>query len=157
MSVYTPSVKTTKKFTLEQMSNELFDPRPLVEIREAYRKDRTFHRHHSDRYKRVKPSWRRPHGIDSRVRKRCRGERDMPCIKYKKPEEIRHLLPNGLRKVRIFNINDLTPLTSLNRFYCGEIAHAVGARKRIAIVNRAKELGICLVNGNARLVEEIQE
>ncbi|CAD25319.1 60S RIBOSOMAL PROTEIN L32 [Encephalitozoon cuniculi GB-M1] len=139
------------------MSSELFDPKPLVEIKEAYRKNKKFIRHHSDRYKRVKPSWRRPHGIDSKVRKRCKGEREMPSIKYKKPKEIRHLLPNGLRKVRIFNINDLTPLTSLNRFYCGEIAHAVGARKRIAIVNRAKELGICLLNGNARLIPEIEE
>lgn len=132
-------------------------PNPLVEIREAYRKDRTFARHHSDRYKRVKPSWRRPRGIDSNVRKRRKGQREMPGIRYKKPDVVRHLLPNGLRKVRIFNINDLTPLASLNRFYCGEIAHAVGARKRIAIVNRARELGICLLNGTARLVEEIEE
>ena len=49
------------------------------------------------------------------------------------------------------------PLASLNRFYCGEIAHAVGARKRIGIVNRTKELGICLLNGNARHIEEIEE
>lgn len=139
------------------MADQFLQPNPLVEIREAFARKRVFARHHSDRYKRVKPSWRRPHGIDSNVRKGRKGEREMPGIRFKKPDEIRHLLPNGLRKVRIFNINDLTPLASLNRFYCGEIAHAVGAKKRIAIVNRAKELGICLLNGNARLIQSIEE
>ncbi|KAH9411566.1 ribosomal protein L32 [Ordospora pajunii] len=139
------------------MSEEFLSPNPLVEIKEAYSKKKVFSRHHSDKYKRIKPSWRKPHGIDSKVRLKMKGQKEMPNIKYKKPEEVRFLLPNGLRKVRIFNINDLTPLTSLNRFYCGEIAHGVGAKKRIAIVNKAKELGICIINANARLVPEFEE
>lgn len=130
---------------------------PLIKITKLYKKKPSFIRHHSDRYKRVKPSWRRPRGIDSKVRRHCKGERTMPGKRFMKPAIIKYLLPNGMRKVTINNVNDLEPLISLNRFYCGEIAHSVGARKRIAIVNRAKELGITLLNGEARLIEEISE
>jgi large subunit ribosomal protein L32e len=139
------------------MSGYTAEPNPLVRITQEYKKKPTFARHQSERYKRIKPSWRRPHGIDSKVRKRCKGQRVRPGITYKQPDVLRHLLPNGLRKVRICNVDDLEPLISLNRFYCGEIAHSVGARKRIAIVNRAKDLGVHIINANARLVEEIAE
>ncbi|KAF9762660.1 60S ribosomal protein L32 [Nosema granulosis] len=130
---------------------------PIVEIKKEFKKKINFVRHHSDRYIRVKPSWRKPKGIDSNVRKGLNGQRKMPKIGYGKPKCIKHLLPCGLRKVRIFNVADLEPLTTLNRVYCGEIANSVGAKKRIAIVNKAKDLGIHITNANARLVEAIPE
>jgi large subunit ribosomal protein L32e len=139
------------------MNSTAAEPNPLIKILRERKKKYKFARHQSDIFKRVKPSWRRPHGIDSKVRMRCKGVKRRPGVTFKQPELLRHLLPNGLRKVRIFNVDELEALTCLNRFYCGEIAHAVGARKRIAIVNRAKELGIHLLNGEARLVEEIPE
>lgn len=129
----------------------------LAEIRKNMRKTPTFARHQSEKFVRVKPSWRRPRGIDNKVRKNMNGVRRMPKIKYMKPEPIRFVLPNGFRKVLIHNPMDLEPLICLNKVYCGEIAHSVGAKKRIAIVNRAKELGITLTNGHARLIEEIKE
>ena len=139
------------------MEEQFTTPNPLICIKEEFRKKIKFVRHHSDRYKRVKPSWRKPRGIDSNVRKGLNGQRKMPKIGYKKPDVVRYLLPNGLRKFRIYNTDDLEPLICLNRSYCAEIAHSVGAKKRIAIVNRAKELGIHVTNAEARLVEAIPE
>ncbi|EOB11608.1 60S ribosomal protein L32 [Nosema bombycis CQ1] len=139
------------------MEEDFSRPNPLVEIKKEFTKKIHFVRHHSDRYKRVKPSWRRPKGIDSNVRKGLNGQRRMPKIGYGKPKCIKHLLPCGLKKLRIFNVEDLDPLTMLNRVFCGEIANTVGARKRIAIVNKAKDLGIHITNATARLVEAIPE
>ena len=44
-----------------------------------------------------------------------------------------------------------------NRKYAAEICHNVSARKRADIVQRAEELNILVLNGNARLGDEEDE
>jgi len=45
-------------------------------------------------------------------------------------------------------------LLMYNRTYAAEIASAVGAKKRLEIVEKAKKLGVTVTNGNARLAKE---
>ncbi|GMT25777.1 hypothetical protein PFISCL1PPCAC_17074, partial [Pristionchus fissidentatus] len=118
---------------------------------------RRFERHESDRYYRLKPNWRRPKGIDNRVRRRFKGQRLMPNIGYGNARNIRHVLPNGFKKVLVHNTKDLDMLLMNNKRYCGEVAHAVSAKKRKAIVERAAALNIKLTNGHARLRTEEHE
>lgn len=130
---------------------------PLLLIREGLKKKPEFKRYHSDRYMKLKESWRRPRGIDSRIRKKHKGTPVMPNKRFRKPAILRDLLPNGLREVVIYNVNDLKALTSVNKRYCATIASEVSARKRIQIVNEAKLLNICVTNEKARLMEAIDE
>lgn len=134
--------------------NDLLKTTPIVTFVKVKKTRREFNRFQSDKFKRVKPSWRKPRGIDNRVRKRYKGAMEMPSIGYKGDKLVRHLLPNGFHKVIINNVNDLEALISLNRVYCGEIARTVGAKKRVDIVKRAEELGIVLTNGTARIAKE---
>ncbi|RUS20592.1 putative 60S ribosomal protein L32 [Jimgerdemannia flammicorona] len=111
----------------------------------------TFKRHQSDRYKSVKESWRKPKGIDNRVRRRFKGQAPMPKIGYGSARATRHLLPNGFRKFVVSNVRELELLLMHNRSYAAEIAHGVSSQNRIAIVERAAQLNVKVTNANARL------
>eukprot|EP01053_Blabericola_migrator_P000955 Blabericola_migrator_1__954@NODE_123_length_13376_cov_72_514539_g109_i0_p9_GENE_NODE_123_length_13376_cov_72_514539_g109_i0NODE_123_length_13376_cov_72_514539_g109_i0_p9_ORF_typecomplete_len138_score23_53Ribosomal_L32e/PF01655_18/1_1e52Phage_integr_3/PF16795_5/0_038_NODE_123_length_13376_cov_72_514539_g109_i027843197 len=115
------------------------------------KRTKKFMRHQSDRFKRVGASWRKPKGIDNCVRRRFRGTLRMPKIGYGSPKATRHVLPNGLRKFVLHKVDDLDMLLMHNKAICGEIAHAVSARKRRQIVERAEQLGIRITNKDARL------
>ncbi len=100
----------------------------------------------------MQESWRRPKGIDSRVRRKFRGNGViMPSIGYGTARKTRHVLPNGFKKAVVSNVKDLELLMMHNRTYCAEVAHNVSTLKRKAIVERAGELNIKLTNGAAKL------
>lgn len=130
---------------------------PLLLLREEYKNKPAFKRYHSNRYMRLKESWRVPRGIDNRMRKKHLGCPARPGKRYGTPAILKDLLPNGLREVIVRNVDDLHALTSVNRRYCATIEHSVSARKRIEIVNEAQLLGIHVTNSKAKLMEAIAE
>ena len=105
----------------------------------------------------MQESWRKPKGIDGRVRRRFRGNINMPNVGYGSNKKTRDLLPNGFYKVPVSNVADLELLLMHNRKYCGEIAHNVSARKRKDIVLRAEQLNVRLTNPFAKLTAEEAE
>ena len=68
------------------------------------KRTKKFTRHQSDRYDKVKRNWRKPKGIDNRVRRKFKGMYLMPNIGYGSAKETRHMLPTGFRKVLVHNI-----------------------------------------------------
>ena len=54
----------------------------VQKIKIVKKKKTTFNRFEWDRYPRLKRNWRRPHGIDCRVRRRYRGTQRCPKIGY---------------------------------------------------------------------------
>lgn len=123
----------------------------LNKIKIVKKHHKKFVRHQSDRYDKIKDSWRKPKGIDNRVRRRFKGQIAMPKIGYGSNIKTRHLLPNGFKKFLVSNVRDLELLIMMNRVYCAEIAHNVSSRNRILIVERAKQLDIKVNNPNGRV------
>merc|ERR1711970_990334 len=123
-------------------------------IKKIKKHPKKFIRHQSDKFKRVKPNWRKPKGIDNRVRRKFKGQYKMPNIGYGSDRRTRYMLPNGYFKVNIRNMKELEVLMMQNHKFCAEINRRVGAKKRREIVMRARELAIVLTNGEARLRTE---
>ncbi|KAJ7492570.1 ribosomal protein L32e [Mycena latifolia] len=129
-----------------------------VKIPIVKKRTNKFKRHQSDRYHGVKEAWRKPKGIDNRVRRRFKGQTPMPkarpAIGYGSNQKTRHLLPSGLKKFLVNNVREVDLLLMHNKTFAAEIAHGVSSRNRTVILERAKVLGIKVTNPAARLRSE---
>ncbi|TAQ90254.1 hypothetical protein B7494_g1442 [Chlorociboria aeruginascens] len=114
------------------------------------KRTKRFHRHQSDTYKCVDASWRKPKGIDNRVRRRFKGQMVMPSIGFGSNKKTRHMMPSGHKAFLVNNTRDVELLLMHNKTFAAEIAHAVSSRKRVEIVARAKQLGVKVTNAKAR-------
>ncbi|KAI9752536.1 MAG: 60S ribosomal protein L32 [Lichina confinis] len=119
------------------------------------KRTKRFVRHQSDRYKCVAPNWRKPKGIDNRVRRRFKGQIAMPSIGYGSNKKTRHMMPSGHKAFLVHNINDVDLLLMHNKTFAAEIGHAVSSRKRVDIIARAKQLGVKVTNAKARVTTEV--
>ncbi len=121
------------------------DIKELLKLREEIASRRPeFVRQESWRYKRIKPSWRKPKGIDSKMRLRVKGWPKIVKVGYRGPAAVRGLHPSGFRDVLVYNVSDLQRLNPETD--AARIAHTVGAKKRMEILAKAKELGIKVLN-----------
>ena len=75
----------------------------------------------------------------------------MPKIGLRNSKKTRYHSLSGLKTFHITNLADIELLLMNNRSYQGEIAGNISARKRVAIIQRAKELNVRLTNGNAKV------
>merc|ERR1739841_181319 len=130
---------------------------PLIRPKIVKKKTKKFKRHQSDLHARVDESWRRPKGIDSRVRRKFKGKILIPNIGYGSNKKPRHMLPDGFKKFLINNVSDLELLMMYNRSYAAEVGSSVSRKTREAILERAKVLDIKVTNASARMQSEESE
>lgn len=110
-----------------------------------------FVRQESWRYSRLAENWRKPKGVDNKMRKQVSGVPPLVKVGYRGPKSARGLHPSGYRDRLIHNIKDLEKLDP--KIDAARIGHTVGRRKRIDIVSRANALGVKVLNrGNAAQV-----
>ena len=112
-----------------------------------------FKRQESWRYKRVGKSWRKPRGLDSKMRKRVKGWPKSVGVGYRGPKVARGLHPSGYVEVLVRNVDEVVGVDPERQAV--RIGHTVGARKRVAILARAEELGVRVLN--PRVVEVAEE
>jgi large subunit ribosomal protein L32e len=138
------------------------EPKTFSEERASRNRERVknkkpdFRRQESWRYKRMKESWRRPRGIDSKMRKKAKGWPRSVEVGYRSPKKTRGFHPSGYAEALVYNVDDVekvSPETQVIR-----IGGAVGARKRVEISARAEERGIHILNPREmKELEEVEE
>lgn len=138
-----PKAKVTEENRLKALvvkRNELAEHRPK------------FVRQESWRYVRIHPEWRKPKGVDNKVRRQDKGWPALVRVGYRGPAESRGLHPSGHFEVLVYRPVDLDGLVPGRDV--ARIGGTVGAKKREQILDRATELGIRVLNPTGlRIVE----
>lgn len=96
------------------------------------------------RYKMLGEKWRRPKGIHSKMKRGLKRRPPMVEVGYGGPAKARGLHPSGFEEVLVYNVDDLENIDPKKQAV--RIGGTVGTKKRITIEDRAKELGIRVLN-----------
>jgi len=117
----------------------------LIELRKKINKKRpSFRRVESWRYVRIKDSWRKARGIDSRTRIKSKSGVKSPSVGYRGPKKVRGLHPSGYEEVRVHNINEMKDLN--NRKHAIKVSTNLGVKKRISVIDYAQSRGFKVLN-----------
>lgn len=128
----------------------------LVAKRDEMSKARPrFVRQESWRYVRIHPEWRKPKGVDNKMRRQDKGWPVLVRVGYRGPVASRGLHPSGHFESLVHKIGDLEGLVPGRDV--ARIGGTVGAKKREQILSRATELGIRIVNPNGLRIIESKE
>ncbi|MEM3382515.1 MAG: 50S ribosomal protein L32e [Nitrososphaerales archaeon] len=128
----------------------------LLKLREIIDDKRPkFVRQESWRYKRISERWRKPKGIDSKMRLRVKGWPKIVKVGYRGPRLVRGLHPSGYRDVLVHNLDELKGLDPKKD--AARLASSLGAKKRAELLKKAKELGIKVLNPTGiKKVKEVE-
>jgi len=125
-----------------------------LKLRERVKKRKpNFVRHEGWRYKRLKEGWRRPRGLDNKMRRKIKGWPPTVNVGYRGPKATRGLHPSGYKEVSAYNTKDLKEIDPKTQAI--RIAHTVGKRKRAKILVEARKRKITILN--LKEVKEIVE
>jgi large subunit ribosomal protein L32e len=117
----------------------------LMELRDRIAKKRPkFRRVESWRYKKVKDSWRKARGIDSKTRRKSKSGVKSPSVGYRGPRKVRGIHPSGFKEVRIETKKDLQYLNKKKHVI--KISSQLGSKKRIALIDYCQRRGFKILN-----------
>ncbi|XP_037593194.1 60S ribosomal protein L32-like [Cebus imitator] len=112
----------------------------------------------SDQYVKIRRNWRKPSGIDNRVRRGFKGHLVlMPNIGYGSNKRTKHVLPSSFWKFLVHHAKKPEVRLLRSKPYDAEVAHKVSSRNHKAIVERAAQPAIRLTNPNVTLCSEENE
>ena len=101
----------------------------------------------------LKDSWRKPKGIHSKLRLQKKGKGKLVRIGYGTKKDLKGLI-KGKKAVRVTNLKDLENLKEAII-----ISSKIGLKKKLEIINKAKELKLEIINikNVDKFLEEIKK
>ena len=96
------------------------------------------------RYSKLGEKWRKPKGIHSKMKRQLKRRPPMVDVGFRGPVAARDLHPSGFEEVMVYNVDGLENIDPKKQAV--RIGGTVGTKKRMAIEDRADELGIRVLN-----------
>ena len=117
----------------------------LMEIKSAMKKRRpSFKRQEFNKRIRLsRSSWRKPRGVDSKMREQRGGYRAIVKIGYRTPRKLRGRLSNGLIEVKVSTVKELNSMT---KDQIAVIPRNIGNRRRLKLFKEALKSKILISN-----------
>ena len=117
----------------------------LMEIKSAMKKRQpSFKRQEFNKRIRLRrSSWRKPRGVDSKMREQWGGYRAIVKIGYRTPRKLRGRLSNGLIEVKVSTVKELT---SIPKDQIAVIPRTMGNRRRLELLKEALKSKISISN-----------
>ncbi|QQG39240.1 MAG: 50S ribosomal protein L32e [Candidatus Woesearchaeota archaeon] len=127
----------------------------LLEIRNTTkRKKPAFLRRGGLHIKRISTSWRRHRGIHNKTRQKKKGQLVRITQGYRSPKEVYGLTREGFSLIKVNTLSDLIIAEKEKKIF--QISATVGKRKKIALLKKAKELGL-IIQGIKNVEDKIKE
>ena len=120
------------------------DKKKLLEVRKTIKdKKPEFKQQDFHKKRRIGNHWRRPRGLQSKMRHQFKGYARLVKQGWRSPTEVRGLSNKGYETVLVFNVQDLKDIKPHQAII---IASTVGNKKRLDIVNAAETAKIVVAN-----------
>src|SRR3989338_7928874 len=125
--------------------NKMASIKELLELRKQIKsKKPDFIRQDIRKKARLKIKWRKPRGLDSKIRRKLNGRAKPVSQGYRSPKNTRGLHKSGLRQFIIKTIKDVDNLNP--KEYCLIISSSFGKKKRVGVLKKAWEKKFQVVN-----------
>ncbi len=117
----------------------------LIKLREKIKTCKpAFIRQESWKYKRLSEAWRKPKGLDNKVRRCKKGFIKMPSVGYRSPKKVRGYHPTGRLEVLVETVKQLDVLDPSKHII--RLSSKLGMRKKTEIVEAAQQKGLLITN-----------
>lgn len=121
------------------------DIKAALEFRSAKNDARpAFKRQEWFRYQRLGEMWRKPRGIHSKMRRHLSYRPPVVSIGFRGPKMVRDYHPSGFQEVMVYNPGQVEAVDP--KVQAIRIGGTVGGKKRMAIIEKADELSIRVLN-----------
>ena len=117
----------------------------LLGLRKVLKKKKPdFVKQDAHKLKRVPKKWKKPRGLQSKIRLHIRGYRKEVSKGYCSPKQVRGLHPTGLKPIWVATKNQLQDINKEEQGII--IKKTVGKKKKIELIKIANEKGIVILN-----------
>ncbi len=140
----------------ERRNCKMVDKRLLEQRNAAKAKKPSFLKQDAHKLDKLSKNWRRPRGMDSKIRKAFRGRRKKPSLGYSSPRKVRGLNRQGFEEVRVHCIKDLEGFNPESQVV---LIAKIGLKKKSEILKYCmeKKYNVANVDNPKEFVEDLEQ